>query len=125
VSTIQQRIAADGTTIVEALVHLAPGQAGHAADAVRGVIGARYRVPALSTEEILTLRELTTLGDALDDLRAADGISVLTLTIARLGLLAGALRDAPLWSAHPLLDTLDGLHADALRVALSGEPALS
>ena len=125
VSTIQQRTAPDGSTIVEALVHVAPDQAGAAADAVRGLIGARYRVPALSTDEILAMRELTVLGDALDELHAAAGISVLPLTVARLGLLGEALREGPIAPNAALLHVLEDAHADALRVALTGEPALS
>jgi hypothetical protein len=125
VSTIQQRAMPDGTTIVEALVHVAPDQAGAAADALRGLVSARYRVPALSTDEILAMRELTALGDAFDDLRAAAGITVLPLTVARLALVVDAFHQAPVGPGVALLHTLEDAHAEALRVALSGEPALS
>ncbi len=123
VHSIQQRVALDGTPVVEALVHLSPDQAGAAADAVRAAASIRYRVPALSVDEILTMRELTTVGDTLDDVRAAAGVSIVALSIARLGLLIDAIVDAPPGPALALLDGLGDVRADALRAALDGPPA--
>ena len=117
----------DGTPVVEGLAHFSPEQAGAAADAVRAVISSRFRVPALSVDEILAMREHTALGDTLEDLRGAEGISILVLSIPRLGILIGALHDAPFGLAHAILDQLEDLHAAALRAALdapSGDPAL-
>jgi len=125
VTELQHRIGPDGEPVVEARVHVSPEQAAACADAVQAVIGARYRVPSLSVDEILTMRELTALGDAFDDLRSADGVSVVPMSIARLGLLRDAIADAPPGPAHALLDALDDLHADALRAALGAQGALT
>ena len=125
VHSLQQRTALDGTPVVEALLHLSPQQAGACADAVHAVATARYRVPSLSVDEILAMRELTALGDGLDDVRRAPGISIVTLSVARLGLLRGAIADSTPGPAHALLDALDELHAEALHVALGGHTALA
>ena len=125
VTSVQQRMAPDGTPIVEALVHVSPEQAGSAADAVRAVVAVRYRVPTLEVDEILTMRELTALGDGFDDLRGPDGVSVVVLSIARLGLLREAIAESAPGPAHALLDGLADLHAEALRAALGGHGALA
>ena len=128
VTSVQQRTAFDGTPIVEAVLHLSPEQAGMGADSVRAQINGRYRVPELSVDEILTMRELTALGDGLDDLRHAAGTSVLVLSVARLGLLRDALADSDLMAAAALAAVLSELYAETVRAALeasSAEPALS
>jgi hypothetical protein len=128
VTSVQKRTALDGATVVEAVVHLSPAQAGFGTDAVRSVINGRYRVPELTVDQILTLRELTALGDGLDDLRHAEGTSVLVLSVARLGLLRDALAESDLLAAAALADTLGDVYAEAVRAALdapSAEPALS
>jgi hypothetical protein len=125
VSSVQQRIALDGTPVVEALVHLSPDQAGACADAVRAVVAVRYRVPLLSVDEILVMRELVALADGLDDLRGAEGVTVLVLSIARLGLLREAVAESAPGPAHALLDALADLHADALRAALGESSTLA
>ena len=125
VTSVQQRTALDGTPVVEALVHVSPEQAGAVADAVRAVVGIRYRVPTLEVDEILTMRELTALGDGFDDLRGAEGVSVVVLSIARLGLLREAIAESAPGAAHALLDGLADVHAEALRAALGGHSALT
>ena len=124
-TSVQQRTALDGSRVVEAVVHLTGSQAGAAADAVRGVVSTRYRVPTLSVDEVLAMREMTALSDCLDDLRAIDAINIVVLSVARLGLLVDALADAPPSAATPLIGDLEDLHADALRAALDAldEPA--
>jgi hypothetical protein len=128
VTSVQQRIALDGTSVVEAVVHLTPEQAGVGSDAVRAVISGRYRVPELTVDEILTMRELTALGDGLDELRHAEGVSILTLSVARVGLLREALSESDLLAAASFAEAIGALYADAIRAALdapSAEPALS
>ena len=124
-TSVQRRIGLDGTPVVEALVHVSPEQAGACADAVRAVVGVRYRVPTLEVDEILTMRELTAVGDGFDELRAADGVSVVALSIARLGLLQDAIAESAPGPAHALLDQLADVHAEALRTALGGQGALT
>ena len=124
-SSVQQRVGLDGEPVVEAHVHVTPQQAGACADAVRQIVGVRYRVPTLSVDEILTMREMTAIGDGFDDVRAAGGVSVVVLSIARLGLLREAIGESAPGPAHALLDGLADLHADALRAALSGHATLT
>ncbi len=118
VTSVRQRIGLDGATVVEALVHLSPEQAGACADAVQAVTASRYRVPTLTVDEILAMREFTALGDGLDDLRHAEGTSVMVLSIARLGLLVEALDEPMSGPATALLGPLADLHAETLRAAL-------
>lgn len=123
VTSVRQRIGFDGATVVEALVHLSPEQAGACADAVQAVTASRYRVPTLTVDEILAMREFTALGDGLDDLRHAEGVSIMVLSIARLGLLVEALDEPLSGPATALLGPLADLHAEALRAALEGPAA--
>src|SRR4051812_33606766 len=112
VTSVQQRTALDGTSVVEAVLHLSAEQAGTCSDAVRAVIAARYRVPALTVDEILTMREMTALADGLDDCRNCDGNSIFVLNILRLGLLRDSLGEGQ------YADVLAELYAEAVRLAL-------
>jgi hypothetical protein len=112
VTSVQQRTALDGTSVVEAVLHLSAEQAGACSDAVRAAIAGRYRVPALTVDEILTMREMTALADGLDDCRNCDGLSIFVLNILRLGLLRDSLGDGR------YADVLADLYADAVRLAL-------
>ncbi len=123
VTSVRQRIGLDGATVVEALVHLTPEQAGACADAVQALAASRYRVPTLTVDEILAMREFTALADGLDDLRHAQGTSIMVLSIARLGLLVEALDQPTSGPATPLLGPLADVHAQALRTALEGPAA--
>jgi hypothetical protein len=123
VTSVRQRIGLDGATVVEALVHLTPEQAGACADAVQALAASRYRVPTLTVDEILAMREFTALGDGLDDLRHADGTTIMVLSIARLGLLIEALDEPTSGSAVALVGPLAAVHAEALRAALEGPAA--
>lgn len=120
VTSVRQRIGFDGATVVEALVHLSPEQAGACADAVQAVTASRYRVPTLTVDEILAMREFTALADGLDDLRHADGTTVTVLSIARLGLLVQALDEPSSGAAGALFGPLAAAHAEAVRTALDG-----
>ncbi len=123
VTSVRQRVGLDGARVVEALVHLTPEQAGACADAVQAFAASRFRVPALTVDEILAMREFTALGDGLDDLRHADGTTIMVLSIARLGLLIEALDEPTSGSAVALVGPLAAVHAEALRAALEGPAA--
>jgi hypothetical protein len=124
----------DGHHAVEAVFDLSPLQAGAAAHAVQVVRDERYRAIELSTDDVLTMRELTAVADELADLSKREGHDHVHATVARLGLLRGALEEFATAEhleregdadARPivfsLIDPIADLHADALHAALTGE----
>ena len=125
---------ADGLRAVSAVFDLAPAQAGAAAHAVRVIRDVRYRTAELSAEDVLAMRDMTSLADELGDLQALDGRSHVRATVARLGVLRGALEEFAAAEhleregdaeARPtvisLVDAVGDLHADAIHAALTGE----
>src|SRR4051794_17561876 len=111
------------------------------AHAVRHVTAERYRVAALeSADDILAMRELTSLADELSALAAPGAINRLTLTVAGAGRFLGALEDfagsradgarregdaEALPVVYGMIDGVADAHAAALRSALDGPVELS
>ena len=129
---------AEGHRSVTARFDLGPEQAGAAAHAVRVIRDVRYRIAELSADDVLAMRDMTSLADELGELQALDGRSHVSASVARLGVLRGVLeefataahleRDGDA-AARPvvisLVDPIADLHADAVHAALTGEPVLS
>jgi hypothetical protein len=129
---------ADGHRTVAVTFDLGPEQAGAAAHAVRVIRDVRYRTVEMSADDVLAMRDMTALADALGELQSLDGRSHVRATVARIGVLRSALEefasaehleregDA---AARPLVislvDAVADLHADALHAALTGESVLS
>jgi len=121
----------DGLPSVAVTFDLEPGQVEATLHALRTVREARYRVAQVSTDDVLALRELTSLVDVLADLSGAMGVARIQTTVARLGVLRGGLAtfvaaehleregDA---AARPIvfdiLDAVEDIHARAVRAAL-------
>lgn len=122
----------DGLPIVEVTIDLSAAQLAASAQALRTVRDARYRAAEVSADDVVTLREVTSLVDELDDASGADATARIHMTVARLGILREALGQFAA-GEHPeregdaaarpvvfgLLDALEDLHADALAQALS------
>jgi hypothetical protein len=125
----------DGEQVVLAVFDLGDEEIAASAHAVRATSGERFRTAAMSTDDVLELRELTALADELDDLASRPGVSTLVLRPARLSAYRAALtsfvesRDAaewireedrePLSRVRELLWPLADLAADAMRAALT------
>ena len=129
---------AEGHRSVTTTFDLGPEQAGAAAHAVRVIRDVRYRTAEMSADDVLAMRDMTSLADELGDLQALDGRSHVTASVARLGVLRGVLEefasaehleregDA---AARPfvmsLVDSVAELHAEAVHTALTGDTVLS
>ena len=127
---------AEGQRSVRTTFDLGPEQAGAAAHAVRVIRDVRYRTAEMSADDVLAMRDMTSLADELGELQALDGRSHVTATVARLGVLRGVLEEFVTGEhleregdaeARPfvisLVDSVADLHADAVHAALTGEPA--
>jgi hypothetical protein len=124
----------DGTRIVDVTMDLTPEQLRAGAHAVREVRADRYRVAAIDhADDVLAMRELTSLADELSALAHGDGIARLTLAVAGVGRLRAALEefaesraDGPLREGdaealpqlYAMLDGVADAHADVVRAAL-------
>ena len=126
----------DGEAVVLACFDLGDDELRASAHAVAAAAAERYRTAAMSSDDVLALRELTTLTDELGDLALRPGMRTVVLRPARLTVFRDAvarfvesrdeaewIRDEdrePLALAHGLMDPLEDLCADALRAALTG-----
>ena len=131
----------DGSRVVDVTMDLTSAQLDAGAHAVRHVTADRYRVTALeSADDILAMRELTSLADELAALAAPGAVNRLTLTVAGAGRLLGALEDfaqsrsegavregdaEALPVVHGMIDGVADAHAAALRGALDDSVELS
>ena len=131
----------DGTRVVDVSIDLTAAQLAAGAHAVRDVTADRYRVAALeSIDDILAMRELTSLADELSALAAPGAINRLTLTVAGAGRFLGALEDfagscsegarregdaEALPVVHGMIDGVADAHGAALRHALDDSAQLS
>jgi hypothetical protein len=127
----------DGGPVVLAVIDLAEGEVRASAHAVRAVIEERFRRSEMSGEDVLRLRELTSLADELGEPGPDGAIRTLVFSPARLSLWRDALgdfahsRDEAEWirgedrealaRIRELLLALDDLSEDALRAAISPE----
>jgi hypothetical protein len=123
----------DGEPVVHAVFDLGRAEIGAAAHAVSSTVAERYRVPAISADDVVELRELTVLADELGEM--TDGAGTVVLRPARLSALRTALaqfvesRDyaewireedrEPLAISRELLWPLEQLDAEATRAALA------
>lgn len=128
----------EGHRSVAVIFDLGPEQAGAAAHAVRVIRDVRYRTAEMSADDVLAMRDMTALADELGELQTLDGRSHVRATVARLGVLRGALDEFARGEhleregdaeARPvvfsLVDAVVDLHADAVHAALTGETVLS
>ena len=135
---LEVRTDADGLPSVEVTFDLTPQQAGAAAHALGVVREARYRTAELSTDDVLAMRDMTSLADELTELVAAGGADHVRATVARLGTLRSALEEFAAAehlervgdaAARPLVfalaDAIADLHAEAVRAALDGAAVVS
>lgn len=132
---IEQTPGLDGESVVLAVFDLPDEELAASAHAVRATLGERFRTAAMSTDDVLELRELTALADELSDQLLRPGVSTLVMRPSRLNAWRDALtyfvesRDEaewmreedrePLAHARGLLWPLGDLCADAMRAALS------
>ena len=128
----------EGEPVVLACFDLGAEQVAAASHAVAATAAERFRLVSMSVDEVLELRELTSLADELADQTPQPGMRTLVLRPARLS----ALRDSvarfietrdeaewireedrePLAHVRGLLLPLQELCAEALRAALSPAP---
>jgi hypothetical protein len=129
----------EGEPVVLACFELADAEIAASEHAVAATTGERFRTASLSVDDVLELRELTALVEELSDLALQPGISTLALRPARLSAYRHAVahfvetRDEaewlreedrePLAHVRGLLGPLEQLCAEAMRVALSGQPS--
>jgi hypothetical protein len=127
----------DGAPVVLAVIDVAEEEVRASAHAVRSTIEERFRMSELSGDDVVQLRELTSLADELGEPGPEGAIRTLAFSPARLNLWREALggfarsRDEaewireedrePLGRIRELLPALDALSEEALRAALSPE----
>src|SRR5215211_796627 len=128
----------DGDVVVLACIDLADEEVRASAHAVWAFVEERFRVPAISGDDVLELRELTGLADELSEPGPEGAARTLVFQPARLNLYREALtgfvdsRDEaewlreddrePLARVRELLPALGELSEEALRAALSPVP---
>jgi hypothetical protein len=128
----------DGAVVVLACIDLSDEQVRASAHAVQAYVGERFRVPAISGDDVIELRDLTGLADELGEPAPEGAARTLVFSPARLNLYRDALtgfvdsRDVtewlreddrePLARARELLPALGDLSEEALRAALSPVP---
>jgi hypothetical protein len=131
----------DGDVVVLACIDLADEEVRASAHAVRAFVEKRFRVPVISGDEVIELRELTGLADELGEPGPEGAARTLVFRPARLTVYREALtgfvdsRDEaewlreddrePLARVRELLPTLGELSEEALRAALSPAPHAS
>lgn len=131
-SHVETHAGTDGAPVIRATLELPAAHAGAAAHALRVVRDVRFRNAELGSDDVLAMRDMTALVDALADIEGRGLVAPLHATVARLGVLSGALaqfaagehqeRDGDA-EARPLVfaivDDVADLHGDAVRAALS------
>ena len=127
----------DGESVVHACFDLGEPEVAASAHAIAATAAERFRMPSLSADQVLELRELTALGDELGE-QAVPGMRTVAMRPARLSAYRDAIasflesRDEAEWlreeDREPLailrgmLFPLEELCAEAMRVALSPVP---
>ena len=118
---------------VTAVVAFTPAQADACAHAVRVIREVRYLTAEMSADDVIAMRELTTLADEFGALAAGGGTNYLRANVARLGALGSVLTEfataehleregdsAHLPVVYTLVDEIVDLHAEALQAAVHG-----
>jgi hypothetical protein len=126
----------DGSRVVDVTMDMTADQLTAGAHAVGAVVADRYRVAALeSADDILAMRELTSLADELQSLVVPGAIARLTLNVGGVGRFSEALeafvrlvtdderpqREGDVDAMPHVYAIIDGVadaHHDAMRVAL-------
>src|SRR4051812_40480102 len=90
---VELRTDPDAGTSVEVIFDLTPVQAGAAAHALRVVRDARYRTAEMAADDVLAMRDMTSLADELAEIEALGGADRIRASVARLGALRSALED--------------------------------
>jgi hypothetical protein len=124
----------DGTPVCNTAFDLSADQLRAAAHAAAEIRTERHRGHELSTDDVLALRDLTSVVDELDALAGSSGHTTMTMPLARMAALHDALdewvrtRTDRGWlreadeDAHPILAALlppmGSLRADAVRAVL-------
>lgn len=125
----------DGEPVVHACFDLGEEEVAASAHAIAATAAEHFRMPSLSADQVLELRELTALGDELSE-QAVPGLRTVAMRPARLSAYRDAIahfvesrdeaewiRDEdrePLAVVRGLLWPLEDLSADAMQAALSG-----
>jgi hypothetical protein len=125
----------EGEVLVLACIDLGEEDVRASAHAVNASISERYRVQAISGDDVVKLRELTALADELGEPGAEAAVRTLVLSPARLNLYRETLTDfvdsrseaewirdedrEALARVHELLPGLGALAEEAIRAALS------
>lgn len=131
----------DGSRVVDVTLDLSAAQLDAGAHAVRQVAADRYRVVALdSADDVLAMRELTSLADELTALALPGAINRLTLAVAGVGRFRTALEDfvasrsdgpvregdtEALPHVYTMVDGVADAHAAAVRAALDDSVELN
>jgi hypothetical protein len=134
--SVDIRTGLDGLPLVTAVFDLTTEQVGACAHALRAVREARYRNAEMSADDVVAMREMTSLVDELtEDVAYASSVRK-AMSVARLGVLRGALEafaagemleregdEEARRFVYALVDDICDVHADALRAALEGAPS--
>jgi hypothetical protein len=125
----------EGEVVVLACITLGEEEVRASAHAVSAIISERFRVQAISGDDVLKLRELTGVADELGEPGAEGAVRTLVLSPARLSLYRETIADFvdtraeadwlreedrdPLARVRELLPALGELSEEALRAAIS------
>lgn len=128
----------DGEPVVFACFDLGEAEIAACAHAVAATVSERFRTSSMSADDVLELRELTSLADELAEQANGAGIQTLVMRPARLSIYREALarfvesRDRSDWirdqdrdallALRGLLSPLEELCAEAMRAALEPSP---
>jgi hypothetical protein len=131
VSHVDVRTDDDGAPIVSVTFDLTAVQVGAVLHALRTVRDARHRTQEMSADDVVAMRDLTSLVDELSAFGPLEAAVRLRATPARLGALRDALDEFAAAehqeregdsAARPLVfalvDSIADLHAEAIRAAL-------
>lgn len=129
--SVDIRAGLDGLPLVTAVFDLTGEQIAACAHALRSVRDARYRTAEMSADDVVAMREMTSLVDELTEHTAHESHARLAMSVARLGVLRGALEDFARAEGleregdndarrfvYAMVDDICDVHADALRAAL-------
>ena len=131
--TVDIRPGLDGLPLVTAVFDLTTEQVDACAHAMCAIRGMRYRNAEMSADDVVAMREMTSLVDELTE-DALHGANIRkAMSVARLGVLRGVLEDFAAAEGleregdaearrfvYALVDDICDIHADALRAALDG-----
>lgn len=123
----------DGLPLVTAVFDLTTEQVGACAQALRTVREWRYRGTEMSADDVVAMRDVTSLIDELSEQRAYAASIRMAVSVARMGVLRGALEEFAAgegleregdYEARPfvfaMVDDIGDVHADAVKAALNG-----